>query len=453
MRLNRRRFLQSSLILACTSQTPRWVLAADPAPGMDYQLIVEPAEVNLVDGGTTPAWCFNGGYPAPVLRARQHQPIRIRVINRLNEATTIHWHGLRVPITMDGVPFLSQPPIQPGQHYDYEFTPPDAGTFWYHPHMNSIEQLGKGLVGAIIVEEAKDPGFDAELVLGIKNWHINPDGSFSEMTTPRNAFRMGTPGRLQTVNGLQHPSYEVPAGGSVRLRFLNLDNTLSYRLNSNDPQALILAIDGNPIAEPRPLSQHHLGPGMRLDIGLMAPANVGDRVTFMHRNKPLVTVRSIAGQVGSRAVPRLPLNPIAEPDLANAETVQFAFEWDASINPVDHGGTVNHNFWTINRRAWDGMSHSSIPAPLARLQRGKTYIFELNNLTQYHHPIHLHGHTFRVLESNKKAITPFHTDTILLGKNERVRAAFVADNPGRWMYHCHVIEHLKTGLMGYIEVA
>jgi len=99
------------------------------------------------------------------------------------------------------------------------------------------------------------------------------------------------------------------------------------------------------------------------------------------------------------------------------------------------------------------MSHSSIPAPLARLQRGKTYIFELNNLTQYHHPIHLHGHTFRVLESNKKAITPFHTDTILLGKNERVRAAFVADNPGRWMYHCHVIEHLKTGLMGYIEVA
>ena len=116
-------------------------------------------------------------------------------------------------------------------------------------------------------------------------------------------------------------------------------------------------------------------------------------------------------------------------------------------------GKVNYRFWTINRKAWDGMSAKHIPEPLARLERDKTYIFELANLTQYHHPIHLHGHTFTVLDSNKQRIEPFHTDTVLLGQNETARIAFVADNPGRWMYHCHVIEHLKTGLMGYIEVS
>ena len=107
----------------------------------------------------------------------------------------------------------------------------------------------------------------------------------------------------------------------------------------------------------------------------------------------------------------------------------------------------------MNKRAWEGMMGGNIPEPLATLTLGRTYIFNLKNVTQYHHPIHLHGHTFTVLElDSKKLETPFHTDTVLLGKNGSAKAAFVADNPGRWMYHCHVIEHMKTGLMGYIEV-
>ncbi|WP_413699695.1 multicopper oxidase domain-containing protein [Psychromonas sp. KJ10-10] len=109
----------------------------------------------------------------------------------------------------------------------------------------------------------------------------------------------------------------------------------------------------------------------------------------------------------------------------------------------------------INKRAWEGMGKNNIPAPLVKLELGKSYIFKLRNVTQYHHPIHLHGHTWTVLSSNKRKIFPqgYHTDTVLLGKNETVTVAFVADNPGRWMYHCHVIEHMKTGLMGFIEVS
>jgi FtsP/CotA-like multicopper oxidase with cupredoxin domain len=451
--LNRRRFIKSSLLLAMTSTLPRVVLAANPSAGFDYELIVAPADVIIVPGGSTPALSFNGGYPSPVIRAKQHQPVRIRVVNQLDEPTTIHWHGMRIPIGMDGVPFLSQPPIMPGDTFDYEFTPPDAGSFWYHPHMNSIEQLGKGLVGALIVDEAEKPDFDADLVLCMKNWHIKDDGSFTALTTPQNAFRMGTPGRVMTINGEMHPTYDVPAGGAIRVRLLNVDNTLVYDVTSTDSDAQIIAIDGNSIAQPRTLSNHLIAPGMRLDLGVIASSKVGETVTFKHKNKPLITLRTVTSKLKDRRLPTLPLNPIPAPDLENAETIKFAFEWNANITPIHKDGKVNYNFWTMNRRSWEGMSKGNIPAPLAKLELGKTYIFELANLTQYHHPIHIHGHTFTVLKSNKKAITPFHTDTVLLGQNETVIAALVADNPGRWMYHCHIIEHLKTGFMGYVEVS
>lgn len=451
--MNRRRFIKSSVAVAIVGALPKIILAKQPSEGFDYELIVAPADVNIVPGGSTPALSFNGGYPSPVIRAKQHQPVRIRVINQLKEPTTIHWHGLRIPIAMDGVPFLSQRPIMPGETFDYEFTPPDAGTFWYHPHMNSVEQLGKGLVGALIVEEAEKPDFDTDLVLCMKNWHINDDGSFTALTTPQNAFRMGTPGRIMTINGQMHPTYDVPAGGAIRVRFLNVDNTLVYQVNSNDENAQVIAIDGNPIAQPISLTEHIMGPGMRLDVGVIAPSIIGETVTFKHKNQSLVTLRSTASTLNNRSLPTLPLNPIPEPDIDNAETIKFAFEWNANITPIEKNGEVNYNFWVMNRRSWEGMSKGNIPAPLVSLEQGKTYLFELSNLTQYHHPIHIHGHTFTVLRSNKKAITPFHTDTVLLGKNEIVIAALVADNPGRWMYHCHIIEHLKTGFMSYVEVA
>lgn len=450
--MDRRQFLKISSALAVIGSLPTITLAASPSPGFDYELIVAPANVRIAANGDTPAWCFNGHFPAPVIRAKQHQPVRIRVVNQLDEPTTIHWHGLRIPIEMDGVPFLSQPPIMPGETFDYEFTPPDAGTFWYHPHMNSVEQLGKGLVGAFIVDEAENPGFDADVVMGLKNWHIRDDGSFTALTTPRNAFRMGTPGRLMTVNGKTAPTYYIPAGGAIRARLANIDNTLTYDINSPQTDLTIVAIDGNPIAKPRPLDHHLMGPGMRLDLGFIAPNNAGETVTLYHKNKVLMTFQTIGEDKQRSELPRLPLNPIQAPDLDTAEVIRFAFEWDASINPIEKDGKVNYRFWTINRTPWDGMSADNIPAPLATLERGKSYIFELSNLTQYHHPIHLHGHTFTVLQSNKQTIEPFHTDTVLLGQNEVARIAFVADNPGRWMYHCHVIEHLKTGLMGYIEV-
>jgi FtsP/CotA-like multicopper oxidase with cupredoxin domain len=149
--------------------------------------------------------------------------------------------------------------------------------------------------------------------------------------------------------------------------------------------------------------------------------------------------------------PALPANPIAEPDLAAAETLSFNFEWSGAVaaNPADAAPSL----WQINGQAWQGGDHGHASAPIARLRLGRSYRFELRNLTQYQHPIHLHGMTFKVLSSNKRRIVPYFTDTFLLGKNERAQIALVADNPGVWMFHCHVIDHMETGLMAAIEVS
>ncbi len=471
MSINRRKFLQGGALLGAGLSLNGCAPMINLSQSGDYEytLTLEAAPFELIPNTQTPGLGFNGQYPSPVLRAKQGRPITITVVNKLDQPTTIHWHGIRIDIAMDGVPFLSQMPIMPGESFVYRFTPPDAGTFWYHPHVNSVEQLGKGLVGLLIVDEADSPNFSpnefaADIPLMIKNWHLNDDGSFKPLSIPRYAARMGTPGNYETINGVNKPRIDVPANSWIRLRFANVDNTLVYTVRVKDHPAYLASIDANPLPEPKPFTQHAIGAGMRFDLVLKTPA-VGETVTIENGKGRIffefLTLNSVAA--GSQSIddqslqdypmPRLPLNPLPEPDLANAETLKFVFEWEGAITPADDQGKAKHKFWTINRRAWEGMSHNNIPAPLAQLTLGKTYIFDLKNNTPHHHPIHIHGVMFKVLKSTKKAIDPFFTDTVLMEKNERVKIAFVADNPGRWMYHCHVIEHMKTGLMGYIEIS
>ncbi|ANW24382.1 copper oxidase [Vibrio coralliilyticus] len=459
MEISRRRFLQSSLAISALSVLPACSVnrSTDPQGSYVYDITAEPATAELVPGYQTQVLGFNGQIPAPTIRCRQGEPVIIRFTNKLSEPTTIHWHGLRIPIEMDGVPFLSQPPIMPGETFSYEFTPPDAGTFWYHPHMNSVKQLGMGLVGLIIVEESQPVIFDEEHELMLKHWHLDKQGQWKDLMIPRMSARMGTPGEWSSVNGVHEPIYQLKARATTRLRIANVDNTITYPIAVEGAEAWVIAIDGNPVKTPYKLSQHKIGPGMRVDIGLIAP-QAGERV-YVRQMKgrfpfPLCEFEVVESSLPeSQPLPKLPLNPVPQLDLANAEEIDFVFEWEGAVTPTRKDGKAMPKFWLTNKRAWEGMSKDNIPAPLATLEYGKTYIFDLKNVTQYHHPIHIHGHTFTVLEMDgKKIAEPFHTDTVLLGKNGRAKAAFVADNPGRWMYHCHVIEHMKTGLMGYIEV-
>jgi len=425
-----------------------------PAAGAthDYELIAAPVDVELVPGRVTPAWGYGGQAPGLELRGRQGDWLRVRFTNLLPEPTTIHWHGIRLPLEMDGVPYVSQLPVLPGESFEYRFQLHDAGSFWYHPHTSSGEQLGRGLVGPLIVEESEPSGFAHERTLSLKSWHVDQQGAFTDFSVPREAARGGTPGVLSTVNGEHLPTLDLPAGQIVRLRILNLDNTLTYRLNLSAGEARIYALDGNPVA-PRPLGKEYwLGPGMRLELGLKVP-EAGTELSLRNGPLRLAALRAVASEQSPGGWPAaLPANPIAEPDLDRAETLRFNFEWAGALSTdLQQGGAFK--FWQINGQAWDINDKSCAERPIATLRHGGHYIFELRNLSQYQHPIHLHGMAFKVISSNRRRIEPWYTDTYLLGKNETARIALVADNPGVWMFHCHVIDHMETGLMAAIEVA
>nr|WP_288357922.1 multicopper oxidase family protein [uncultured Pseudomonas sp.] len=420
----------------------------------DYELIAAPHDIELVPGHVTPAWTFGGQAPGVELRCRQGDELRVRFINHLPEPTTIHWHGIRLPLEMDGVPYVSQAPVLPGEFFDYRFVTPDAGSYWYHPHESSAKQLGRGLVGPLIIEEREPTGFKHERTLCLKSWHVDEQGGFTEFSVPREAAREGTRGRLSTINGVSLPTLELPAGQVVRLRLINVDSTITYRLNLSGGEARIYALDGNPI-EPRPLGKDYwLGPGMRIDLALKVPAVGSEELSLRNGPLRLATIKSVASnEPAAEWPPALPPNPVAEPDLAKAETLRFNFEWAAALaSPADEAAG-RYKYWQINGQAWDINDKTCADRPIASLKKDGHYIFVLRNMAQYQHPIHLHGLIFKVLDSNRRKIEPYYTDTFLLGKNETARIAFVADNPGVWMFHCHVIDHMETGLMAAVEIA
>lgn len=154
--------LGSAAALSSVAQRPTF---ADPAVPDETRLRVRPARVPLAGAGhpDTFMWTYNGTVPSPVWRVRQGMPFQAVVENGLDEDTTVHWHGMRLPNAKDGAPGLTQPPICSGGRFTYAFTLQDAGTFWYHLHANGLEQIGRGLAGILIVDEAEPPPLDREL--------------------------------------------------------------------------------------------------------------------------------------------------------------------------------------------------------------------------------------------------------------------------------------------------
>jgi FtsP/CotA-like multicopper oxidase with cupredoxin domain len=422
--------------------------------------------LSLLPGTTTPIWSYGNEWPL-VVRAPRGQLFRAQLTNAVTEHTTIHWHGIRLPNAMDGVPYMTQPPVEPGQSFAYEFTPPDAGTFFFHPHCNTVEQLGRGLAGVLMVEDEEEKGrFLADHVVAIKDWRLKPDGSFDIFSTDKGAARAGTFGNVETVNGQPHAQLDALANAWVRLRVLNLDVSRIVVLALDGVEGFVIATDGNPLP-PVPLKTWRLGPAMRADIAFRMPRQAV-RLQNVWGAKPelLAEVALIESALpGIGALPPLAVSQVPEPDLRSAERLRFdltaghvspALEAYLKDNPgvtLDQLCLPQRTFWSINGKSWSGQDHQLKPPPLAELKLGRSYVFELFNGTPHPHPMHLHGHTFRVLRFSKEEIVPHLADTVLIAPKERVEIAFTADNPGEWMMHCHIIEHQETGMMGYVTVS
>jgi FtsP/CotA-like multicopper oxidase with cupredoxin domain len=451
--VNRREFVSATAALA---------VAPRLAFGETRKLELAPASQALVGGAHPPThvWAYNGTVPGPQLRFRQGERLKMAVENGLDVPTTVHWHGIRVPNAMDGVPHLTQPPIAAhGGRFLYEFDLPDAGTYWYHPHLGSPEQVGRGLYGALVVEERDPPAVDRDIVWVLSDWRLDRQArNVEDFGGFMDSSHAGRIGNTVTLNGAIREAFAVRAGERVRLRFINASNARIYGLSFEEHEPSIIALDGQPVA-PHWHGRVVLGPAMRADLILDCTAAPGSRHRVVDDFYPRRPYRLLDLEYSKQTplrqafepAPRLHPNPIAQPDLAKAARHRIVFGggmMGAMPSQREHRGV----FWTVNGKAVSENNHAHLP--LLSLGKGGSYLFELVNDTSWHHPIHLHGHVFRVLSKDGKAVMPQQWgDTVLLDPDSRAEIAFVADNPGDWMLHCHVLEHQASGMMAVVRVA
>ena len=472
--LSRRAFLKAGAVCASLAALPNTLSRAGTTGRnrSEWELTAAPFKISLVGEGypDTEAWCFDKSVPGPAIRARQGDRLRVRVTNGLEQETTVHWHGIRLPNAMDGVPHLTQPPIAPGDSFVYEFDLPDAGTYWYHPHQRSFEQVGRGLYGALIVEEGDPPQVDRDLVWVLDDWRLDKDARITgDFANRHDMSHSGRIGNTVTVNGSIAKDFPVRAGERLRLRLINAANARIFGLHFEGHRPWIIAIDGQPVTPHHPPEDRVvLGPAMRIDLILDAAGRPDERHRVIDDFYPRFAYRLVDlaydGAAPVREEPldpptMLPANTMPEPNLGQAKPHRIEFtggmmggmtgafmdgQW-RDIREMMHAGKM----WAVNGVVATG----HVMAPLLTLTRGDTYILDMVNDTAWHHPIHLHGHAFRVVSRNEKPTEHLEwQDTVLMAPREHVAIAFVADNPGDWMFHCHILEHQAGGMTGVIRV-
>ena len=474
--MQRRTFLLGGSAFALAATLGRRAIAAPAsaapaASGARRELVARTGTEPLVGMPypPTPVWGFDGGVPGPELRVRHGEPLALRVANALDQPTSVHWHGVRVPWAMDGVAGLTQAPIRPGEHFDVDFIPPDAGTYWYHAHANTPEQVGRGLYGPLVVEEASPITVDRELLWMLDDWRLTPDATIVEgFRQGHDLSHGGRLGNTVTVNGRLRPPVRVRSGERVRLRLVNAANARQFALSFGDLPVQVIAIDGQPVRPHAPRGPVTLPSAGRVDlvIDLLAAPSTSIDVIDTYYGDPLL-VGSLALDAGTPLRLDAPETPVdlgppslPEPDLAHAlehevrmsggamggmRRARVNGEWRGARELARAG-----HFWALNELVGTGYDVS----PLLEVERGRTLKLTLVNDTAFVHPMHLHGHHVKLLsvDGQRPPRDSWH-DTVSVAPRERVEVAFVADNPGAWLFHCHVLEHHSAGMGALVRVS
>ncbi len=447
--------------------------AVEAAKAPEIRLSAKPGRAQLVGPSypQTEVWCYGGRVPGPELRLRQGARLAVAFENQLPESSTVHWHGLRVPNAMDGVAGLTQAPVAPGERFSYAFDLPDAGTFWYHPHQRSVEQIGRGLYGPLVVEETEPIRVDREEVWILDDWRMTEEAAIVEdFDNFHDKSHAGRIGNTVTLNGIIPESFPVRAGERIRLRLINAANARFFALKFTGHQPRLIALDGQPCApHALPDGRIVLGPAMRADLVIDMTGRPGERFDLIddHYQRFAYRLLEIAYEADAplRENPldapiALPANPLPAPDLGSAVRQRVVLGGGAmggmasatfrgqtkGLREIAREGKV----WALNGVVADRLRME----PLLTVQRGRSAVIELANETAFDHPMHLHGHSFRVLSRDGRPVPHgIWQDTVLVAPREKVEIALVADNPGDWLFHCHILEHMAAGMMGLIRVA
>ena len=422
---------------------------------VEITIDVAEARIDLMPGSQTAVYAYNGRIPGPTLEVNEGDRVIARVRNKLPEETTIHWHGLHIPFDQDGSPFH---PIAPGTEHVYDFTlpPGSAGTYWYHPHPHhrTGAQVGRGLFGAIVVRAVDDPLPRSlrERVLILADTRLRPDGAidFPEAGTieQRIDTENGREGNLLFVNGELMPEFTIRSGEVQRWRVINASASRVYRLAIPGHAFLHVGTDGGLFEHPVEVNEVVLGNGERAEFLVRGTGSPGDSATlqtlpydrYIPQTRPrdwnqprdLLKLRYTAERpVQAPAIPsRLRHVPALDTSLVTARRVMALSQH------------------MINGRMMD-MERVDVVARL-----GATEIWEVENIVGMDHPFHLHGFQFQLLDRNGVPEKQRKwKDTVNVPRHSTARFVVRFDNhPGKWMFHCHILEHEDAGMMGILEI-
>ena len=420
----------------------------------------------------TPVLAFGGTVPGPEIRLHRGDALALDVVNRLDVPTSVHWHGVRAPWAMDGVAGLTQAPVPPGGRFAVDFRPPDAGTYWYHAHANVPEQVGRGLYGALIVEEEAPIAVDRELVWLLDDWRLAPDASIVDDFGDRHdGSHAGRLGNTVTVNGRGGDGRAWPhrarAGERLRIRLINAANARQFALDFGTLPVRVIAIDGQPVRSHAPDGPVPVPSAGRVDLVIDLPATPSTTFEVVDRYyREPVAVAALALDAGAplrHAPPDSPIDlgapTLPEPDLGNALEHEIVMRGGAmrGLDRARLGGdwldgrelAARGRFWALGELVAAGYE----TAPMLSVERGRTVRLSFRNETAFVHPMHLHGHHVKVLSiDGLPPPRPTWHDSVPIVPDGTVEVAFVADNPGRWLLHCHVLEHHATGMGGLVHV-
>ncbi|MDT0549491.1 multicopper oxidase family protein [Streptomyces lonegramiae] len=443
-------------------------------PVREFRLTATATSFDL-GGRTVKTWAYGDELPGRPIRVTAGDTLAVRLANHLPHSTTMHWHGIALRNDMDGVPGVTQPPIKAGASFDYRFTVPDPGTYWFHPH--SGVQLDRGLYAPLIVDDPREPlEYDLEWLVVLDDWvdgvdgstpdavlaelgggmaghgddpeeHHEPDrsGPSRRLVGARSRLLEGDPGDVDypyyLVNGRtpEDPrTFRAKPGDRIRIRIINAGGDTAFRVALGGHTMTVTHTDGFPV-EHTDTDTLLLGMAERYDVLVTAEDGVFP-LTALAEGKGH-TAQALLRTSDSATAPRPTVRP-KELDgrLITADRLKAAE--DVRLRPRDPDRTIRLRItgsmkrydWAINGKPYD-------PAQRYPVRQGERVRLSFINGTDMWHPMHLHGHTFQLPDGGPRK------DTTILLPHHKVNVDFDAENPGLWMIHCHNVYHSESGLM------
>lgn len=439
------------------------------------------AEQTTLDlgGKTIKTWAYRGASATKPIRGNVGDTLKVTLNNELSDPTSLHWHGLALRNDMDGVPALTQEAIPPGDTFAYEFTLPEPGTFWFHPHVGV--QLDRGLYAPLIIDDPKEKAdYDKEWIIVLDDWldgvTATPDEVLKELSQgmmghggmEHGGMDMGAMRMGNTLMGATSPllggdagdvyyplylingkpsndpqTFNAKPGERIRLRIINAGGDTAFRFGVEEHSLTITHTDGFPV-EPFEAESLVLGMGERYD----AIVTAGDGAFAViaealgKQDQAFAILRT-----GLSATPpkgtKLPQTnrPIFATDLKAASSVVLpSRSIDRTLTLELTGGMEKYD-WAINGHQMD--MEQPLRDALGIIE-GERIALEFKNSTSMWHPMHLHGHTYQLPGGGSRK------DTSIILPGTTLRVEFDADNPGQWLTHCHNVYHGEAGMMATI---